>query len=89
MIAYHCEPNTILQSPSVNRKDKHIIRAYSSIMQKLADRGHHVDIQILDNEVMIDRKVHNNQIENLNNNQTQTRLPQMKKHKKFTYGTNL
>ena len=51
MIAYHCDSNTILQAPFVNRKDKHIIRAYNSIMQKLADRGHHVDIQILDNEV--------------------------------------
>ena len=51
MIAYHCDSNTILQAPFVNRKDKHRIRAYNSIMQKLADRGHHVDIQILDNEV--------------------------------------
>ena len=51
MIAYHCDSKTILQAPFVNRKDKHIIRAYNSIMQKLADRGHHVEIQILDNEV--------------------------------------
>ena len=51
MIAYNCDSNTILQVPFVNRKDKHRIRAYNSIMQKLADRGHHVDIQILDNEV--------------------------------------
>ena len=51
MIAYHCDSNTILQAPFVNRKDKHIIRAYNSIMKKLTDRGHHVDIQILDNEV--------------------------------------
>ena len=51
MIAYHCDSNTILQSPFVNRNDKHIIRAYNPIMQKLDDRGHHVDIQILDNEV--------------------------------------
>ena len=49
IIAYHCDLNTILKSPFVNRKDKHIIRTYNSIMQKLADRGHHVDIQILDN----------------------------------------
>ena len=49
MIAYHCDSNTSLQAPFFNRKDKHIIRAYNSIMQKLADRGHHVDIQILDN----------------------------------------
>ena len=51
MIAYHFDSNTILQSSFVNIKDKHIIRAYNSIMQKLADRGHHVDIQIWDNEV--------------------------------------
>ena len=51
MIAYHCDSNTIFQAPFVNRKDKHRIRAYNSIMQKMTDRGHHVDIQILDNEV--------------------------------------
>ena len=51
IIAYHCDSNTIMQAPFVNRKDKHRIRAYKSIMKKLADRGHHVDIQILDNEV--------------------------------------
>ena len=51
MIAYNCDSNTILQVPFVNRKDKHRIRAYNSIMQKLADIGHHIDIQILDNDV--------------------------------------
>ena len=56
MIAYHCDSNTILQAPFVNRKDKHRNRAYNSIMQKLADRGHHVDIQILDNEVSAEFK---------------------------------
>ena len=56
MIAYHCDSNTILQAPFVNRKDKHRIRAYNSIMQKFADRGHHVDVQILDNEVSIEFK---------------------------------
>ena len=54
MIAYHCDSNTVLQAPFVNRKDKHRIRAYNSIMNKLTDRGHHVDIQILDNEVSAD-----------------------------------
>ena len=29
MIAYHCDSNTTLQAPFVNRKDKHRIRAYS------------------------------------------------------------
>ena len=48
MIAYHCDFNTILQAPFVNREDKHRIIAYNSIMKKLTDRGHHVDIQILE-----------------------------------------
>ena len=56
MIAYHCDSNTILQSPFVNRKKKHSIRAYNSIMQSLADTDHHVDVQILDNEVIADSK---------------------------------
>ena len=33
MITYHCDSNTILQAPFVNRKDKHRIRAYNSIMK--------------------------------------------------------
>ena len=56
MIAYHFDSNTILQAPFVNRKDKHRIRAYNPIMKKLTDRGHHVDIQILDNEVSAEFK---------------------------------
>ena len=51
MIAYHCDSNTILQAPFVNRKDKHRIRAYNYIMQRLTKKGHQVDVQILDNEV--------------------------------------
>ena len=56
MIAYHYESNTILQTPFVNRKDKHRIRAYNSIMQRLTEKGHHVDVQILDNEVRTEFK---------------------------------
>ena len=56
MIAYHCDSNTILQVPFVNRKDKHRIRAQNSIMQKLADMGYHVEVQILDNEVSAEFK---------------------------------
>ena len=56
MTAYNCDPKKILQVSFVNRKDKHRIRSYKSIMQKLADRGHHVDIQILDNEVSAEFK---------------------------------
>ena len=40
-----------MQAPFFNRKDKHSIRANNSIMQRLADRGNHVEVQILDNEV--------------------------------------
>ena len=48
--------STILQAQFVNRKDKHRIRAYNPIMQKLADKGHHVDIQIWDNYVSAEFK---------------------------------
>ena len=51
MIAYHCDSNKVLQAPFVNRKDKHRIRAYNYVMQRLSNRGHHVNLQILDNEV--------------------------------------
>ena len=56
MIAYHYDSNTILQAPFVNRKEKHSIREYNSIMQKLVDRGHHLEVQILDNEVSAEFK---------------------------------
>ena len=56
MITYHLDSNTIMQAPFVNRKDKHRIRAYNSIMQRLADRGHHVEVQILDNKVSAEFK---------------------------------
>ena len=56
MIEYHFDSNTILQAPFPNRKDKHMIRTYNSIMRRLADRGHQVDVQILDNEVSADFK---------------------------------
>ena len=46
----------MMQAPFVNRKNKHRIRAYKSIMQKLADRGHHVEVQILDNRVSTEFK---------------------------------
>ena len=56
MIVYHFDSNTILQAPFVNRKYKHRIRAYNSIIQKQEDRGHHADVQILDNEVSTEFK---------------------------------
>ena len=56
MIVYHCDSNTILQAPFSNRKNKHRIKAYNSIMKILADRGHKVDVQILDNKVIAEFK---------------------------------
>ena len=56
MIAYHCDSNKILQAPFVNIKYKDRIRAYNSIMRKLADRRHHVEVQILDNELIAEFK---------------------------------
>ena len=54
MIAYHYDSNTILQAPFANRKIKHRIRSYNSIMMRLAEQGHQVDVKILDNEVSAD-----------------------------------
>ena len=56
MIAYHCDSNTILQVPFSNRKNKHRIRAYSSIVKRLGYRGHKVEVRILDNEVSAEFK---------------------------------
>ena len=56
-IAYNCDSNTILQATFANRKEKNRIRAYNSIMRRLADRRHQVDVQILDNEVSADFKI--------------------------------
>ena len=56
MIAYLFDSNKMMQSPFINRKDKHGIRAYNSIMQRLADRGHHLDVQIWDKEVSAEFK---------------------------------
>ena len=56
MISYNFDSNTIMQAPFVNIKEKHRIKAYNSIMQKLADRGHNVEVQILDNEVSAEFK---------------------------------
>ena len=56
MIVYHYDSNTILQALFVNRKDKHRIRAYNSIMKRLTEKSHQVDVQILDNEVSTEFK---------------------------------
>ena len=57
MIIYHCESNIILQAQFFNRKEKHSIIAYSSIMRRLHDRGYQVDVKILGNEVSTDFKI--------------------------------
>ena len=56
MIAYHCDSNTILHATFANRTDKHRIRAYNSIITRLTNRVHHVNVQILDNEVSVEYK---------------------------------
>ena len=45
------------EAPFFNRKDKHSIRAYNSIMRHLSDRGHQVGVQILDKEVSAEFKI--------------------------------
>jgi hypothetical protein len=50
-IAFYSHCNAILCTPYVNRSNKHRLAAYNSIMRHLANRGHDVDLQILDNEV--------------------------------------
>ena len=56
IIAYHCDSNTTPLAPFGNRKDKNRIIAYNSIMRRLSDRGHQVDVQILDNKFSADFK---------------------------------
>jgi hypothetical protein len=50
-IAFHRRCNAILCAPFDNRSYKHRLAAYDSIMCHLANRGHDIDLQILDNEV--------------------------------------
>ena len=56
MIAYHCNTNTILHANFANRKDKHRIAAYNSIMTRLAKYGHKVNMQIMGNEFSAEYK---------------------------------
>ena len=51
MLAYHCDCNTILVQPFQTKHDRHRIAAYNIIMQRLRQRGHTVDLQVMDNEV--------------------------------------
>ena len=56
-ITYNCDLNTILQATFANRKNKPTIWAYNLIMKLLADRGHKVNVQILDNEISAEYKL--------------------------------
>ena len=56
LITYHCYSSTILQAQFVNKEYKHRIRAYNSIMKRLTEKGHQVDVQILYNEVSTEFK---------------------------------
>jgi hypothetical protein len=56
MIAFHTPTNAILVAPFKSRKDVHQMEAYNSIMQRLKERNHHVDLQILDNEASVEYK---------------------------------
>ena len=50
MVAYHCDSNAILAVLFTSKKYQHRLQAYDEIMQRLADRGMIVDLQILDNK---------------------------------------
>ena len=50
MIAYHCYLNVILACPFSSRKVVHRLGSYNAIMERLKIHGHHVDLQVLDNE---------------------------------------
>jgi hypothetical protein len=50
-IAFHSRCNAILSAPYVNRSKKHQLATYDSTMHRLANRGHDVNLQILDNKV--------------------------------------
>ena len=56
MIAHHRDTNTILQAYFQSRSDKNCIPAFKSIMERLRQRGHKVDHNIIENECSADFK---------------------------------
>ena len=50
MIASHCNSNAILIEPFQYCHERHHIAAYIRIMTRLCERGHAVDLQVIDNE---------------------------------------
>ena len=49
MLAFHCNSNNILIEPFQYHHDRHHIAAYSRIMKRIRERGHKVDLHVLDN----------------------------------------
>jgi hypothetical protein len=56
MIAFHSQCNTIICAPYASRSDKHQLAAYGSIMRRLTNHGHNLDLQILNNKVSAEFK---------------------------------
>ena len=50
ILAFHCDSNAILIEPFQSCHIHHRILAYSRIMTRLSERGHAVDLQVIDNE---------------------------------------
>ena len=50
MLAFHCNSNNILIEPFQSHHDRHRIAAYIRIMTRLRERGHTVDLKVLDNK---------------------------------------
>ena len=56
MIAFHALTNAILIAPFKSQIYAHRLDAYNSIIQRLKEINHHVDLQILDNEASAEYK---------------------------------
>ena len=56
MIAYHCDKNSFLQASFETIPEQNLIAAYNSIMKRLTDNVHKVDIKVLDNEASAEYK---------------------------------
>ena len=50
ILAYHCDSNTILVNTFNSKNDHHCIAAYKSVIIRLRQRDHMVDLQVLDKE---------------------------------------
>ena len=52
MLVFHCGSNTILVEPFQSLHYRHRIVAYRRIMTRLRERGHAVDLDVLDNKAI-------------------------------------